>query len=79
MKIKWLEKSFKKSLKKTCLIETFIVYLHIYNLKEQNLIIKKKENMNLTVTTYQPKQYTQGGKPSVAGLLCQTESELTTL
>ena len=34
--------------------------------------------MNLTVTTYQ-KQYTQGGKPSVAGLLCQTESDLTTL
>lgn len=28
--------------------------------------------MNLTVTTYQPKQYTQGGKPSVTGLLCQT-------
>ena len=29
--------------------------------------------MNLTVTTYQPKQYTQGGKPSVAGLLCLTK------
>ena len=27
--------------------------------------------MNLTVMTYQPKQYTQGGKPSVAGILCR--------
>jgi hypothetical protein len=27
--------------------------------------------MNLVVNTYQPKQYkTQGGKPSVSGLLC---------
>lgn len=29
--------------------------------------------MNLTVMTYQPKQYTQGGKPSGTGLLCQTD------
>jgi hypothetical protein len=29
--------------------------------------------MNLFVTTYQPKQYTQGGKPSVAGMLCLTK------
>jgi hypothetical protein len=26
--------------------------------------------MNLVVNTYQPKQYTQGGKPSESGLLC---------
>ena len=25
--------------------------------------------MNLTVMTYQPKQYTQGGKPSGSGML----------
>lgn len=31
--------------------------------------------MNLTVKTYQPKQYTQGGTPSESGLLCQTGSE----
>lgn len=28
-----------------------------------------------TFTTYQPKQYTQGGKPSGTGLLCRTGSE----
>jgi hypothetical protein len=31
--------------------------------------------MNLTVMTYQPKQYTQGGKPSGTGLLCLTKSK----
>lgn len=26
--------------------------------------------MNLVVSTYQPKKYTQGGKPSESGLSC---------
>ena len=36
--------------------------------------------MITTVMTYQPKQYTQGGKPSVTGLSYQVVSgDLTTL
>lgn len=31
--------------------------------------------MRTTGTTYQPKQYTQGGKPSVTGVSYQVESD----
>jgi|DEB19_MinimDraft_2_1074335.scaffolds.fasta_scaffold63152_1 hypothetical protein len=31
--------------------------------------------MKTTGTTYQPKQYTQGGKPSVTGVSYQVESD----
>ena len=35
--------------------------------------------MNLIVTTYQPKQYTQGNKPSKTGMLYFKGNDLTTI
>lgn len=35
--------------------------------------------MRATGTTYQPKQYTQGGKPSGTGMLYLKSEDLTTI
>ncbi len=58
--------------KKPCFIETLFIYLHIY-LKQR---IKNYRKMNLIGYTYQPKQ-TQGGKPSVSGMLYSGSDELS--